>query len=213
MTRQENVLVAQRTLADNIYRSLRLDGLPVTYFQTDAILENLVTDAKPSTIQDVLSLKLGWRYVLETLDLNLDLKWIKTCCKYISSTPLHVSDSLIQTDTEMADSTLHQELESIKSIEHTADRAIALYCWIMRNQLYSDVNTRIANLVANFELIRNGAGILSVPEHHIAGFRIMLVNYYESNNLSDIAEFIHHKCLYETTTFQSKEDLEANQPR
>lgn len=224
MTRQENIFIAKRTLADNIYRAAKLEGLAVTFAQTINVIENIATDVRPSDINDIINLKNGWKYILDNLDLDLDLGLIKNCHAYIGrgmdislceigefrQSSVGVSGTTWRPRTPNTE-TLHQELLKINNIENVVDRGIVLYCWIMRNQMFRDGNKRVASLVANFELIKNGAGIISVPEQHIADFRMKLVEYYESNDIHIIKQFLEHKCLYEDMSFLTKEDIELDE--
>lgn len=223
MTREENIFVAKRMLVDTIYNSAKLEGLAVTYAQTLDIIENLPTDVKPSEVNDIVNLKNGWKFILENLDSDLDLALIKNCHSFIGrgleislneigefrTSGVAIGGTTWRPRTPNAER-LHTELMNIKQIENVQDRAIFLFCWIMRNQMFRDGNKRVASLVANFELVRHGAGIISVPERFITEFKLKLVNFYESADIEKIKSFIEYKCLFEDTEFLSKFDKEQH---
>ena len=48
-----------------------------------------------------------------------------------------------------------KELNDIMKIEDSLDRSITLFLWIQRSQMFLDGNKRVANLVANKEMIKN----------------------------------------------------------
>ena len=55
------------------------------------------------------------------------------------------------------------ELQELLKIENPLDRCLSIFCWIQRSQMFLDGNKRVANIVANKEMIRNGQGIISIP--------------------------------------------------
>ena len=69
-----------------------------------------------------------------------------------------------------------------------------LFCYIQRCQMFLDGNKRVANLVANKEMIKNGQGIIAVPVEEIGNYLTKLINYYETGDNEDLK-----KWLYETS--------------
>lgn len=67
--------------------------------------------------------------------------------------------------------------------------------WIMRNQIFKDGNKRVATMIANKVLIENGCGIVSVPVELDGTFKNMLVNYYETNNITDLKQWLYDNCI------------------
>ena len=61
--------------------------------------------------------------------------------------------------------------------------------------MFKDGNKRVANLVANKEMIRNGLGIISVPVEKIGEYFTKLINFYETDNYSDISKWIYDNCI------------------
>lgn len=80
-------------------------------------------------------------------------------------------------------------------IENPLDRCITIFLWIQRNQMFLDGNKRVANLVANKEMIKNGLGILSVPVEKIGEYLTFLIEFYETNNSSKIKKWIYDNCI------------------
>ena len=60
--------------------------------------------------------------------------------------------------------------------------------------MFLDGNKRVANLVANKEMIRNGQGIIAVSVDKIGEYFTKLISYYETGNNDDLK-----KWLYETS--------------
>ena len=60
--------------------------------------------------------------------------------------------------------------------------------------MFLDGNKRVANLVANKEMIKNGQGIIAVPVEEIGSYFTKLITYYETGNNDELKKF-----LYETS--------------
>ena len=50
-------------------------------------------------------------------------------------------------------------------------------------------------LYANHIMIKNGCGIISIPEDKIVEFQTMLVDFYETNNMSEIMQFVYDNAI------------------
>lgn len=61
--------------------------------------------------------------------------------------------------------------------------------------MFLDGNKRVANLVANKEMIKNGEGIISIPVDKIGEYFTKLINYYETNNNTELKEWIYNNCI------------------
>ncbi len=81
------------------------------------------------------------------------------------------------------------------NIDSVIDRCITLFLWIQRSQMFLDGNKRVANLVANKEMIKNGMGILAVPVKKIGEYFTLLINFYETNDYTEIKKWIYENCI------------------
>jgi len=61
--------------------------------------------------------------------------------------------------------------------------------------MFLDGNKRVANLVANKEMIKNDLGIISVPVEKIGEYFTLLIKYYETNDMADIKNWIYDNCI------------------
>lgn len=78
LTRPDNLFLAKKYLKDSVYRSAFLEGIAVTFPQTEAILENAtVQGVPPKDIAKVFGLRDGWEYILNNLDQPLNLKFLE----------------------------------------------------------------------------------------------------------------------------------------
>lgn len=65
----------------------------------------------------------------------------------------------------------------------------------MRKQLFWDGNKRTSTIVANKIMIQNGKGIIKVPDTKLMEFNKLLSEYYTTNNMEKIKQFIYENCI------------------
>ncbi len=65
----------------------------------------------------------------------------------------------------------------------------------MRSQLFWDGNKRTSTICANKIMIENGCGIIKVSDKHLEEFNLLLTDYYNTNNMSKIKQFIYDNCI------------------
>lgn len=207
MTKEENIFFAKRKLIDSIYASANLEGIGVTFADTIDFMNN-INNGK-LTVDNMLKmrgLRDGWELVMNSIDRDVDLDFIKEVhfevCKAQGIKPLGefrntgVGISGTQWRPKLpSECDYDSELKDIMHNEDDLERTVDLFCWIQRSQMFLDGNKRVANLVANKEMIRNGLGIISVPVDKISSYTIELVNYYESGDNSNLKEFIYDYCI------------------
>ena len=207
MTKEDNIFFAKRKLVDNIYKSANLEGIAVTFADTYSFMNNVNTGN--ISIDDMLKLKGlkdSWEYVLNTIDYELTLDYIKKIhfeiCKGSNVLPLgDFRDKGVGiTGTSWrpklpSECDYGAELKEIQAIPNDLDRAITLFCWIQRSQMFIDGNKRVANLIANKEMIKTGQGILAVPVEKIGIYFTELIHYYETNDIEPIKHWIYENCI------------------
>lgn len=77
MTLEQNIFLAKRNLVDNVYASARMEGLNVTFPQTQTILEGVnVPNLKIDEIQCILNLRDAWKFVISNIENEFDLTFI-----------------------------------------------------------------------------------------------------------------------------------------
>ncbi len=61
--------------------------------------------------------------------------------------------------------------------------------------MFLDGNKRVANIVANKELIRTSQGIISIPVEKIAKYLGYLINYYETNDNTKLKNWLYDNAI------------------
>ena len=89
LTRKQNVFVAKKNIVDYIWKSTNLEGIDVTYFETQAIYDGgVVNGLTVDNIIAIHNLKYAWQFILENEDIDYDFKTLThihrlTCDKLV----------------------------------------------------------------------------------------------------------------------------------
>lgn len=207
MTEEDNIFFAKRKLIDNLYKSANLEGIKIALEDVYCFVNNVNTGK--ISVDDMLKLKGlkdAWEYVLNTIDEELTIDYIKKIhfevCKGQNIEPLGEfrERGVGITGTSYrpklpSECNYDKELNDIMKIEDSLDRSITLFLWIQRSQMFLDGNKRVANLVANKEMIKNGLGILAVPVEKIGEYFTILIEFYETNDYTNIKKWIYDNCI------------------
>jgi len=229
MTREENIFTAKRNIVDYIWKSAKLEGLAVTYPDTEAIYNGMsVSGVKVSEIVAVNNLKYAWQFLIDNLDYPMDFPYI---CKlnqfvggdnliinagFLRRVPVTIGGTTWKPDMPV-ESQIKEELADICALESPTDRGITLMLYLMRKQMFLDGNKRTSMLAANQVMISSGCGIISIPIEQQRDFTKMLVEFYESNDMQPLKEFVYHLCIdgieFEHEPAQEQDDDEVELER
>ena len=207
MSKEDNIFFAKRKLVDNIYKSANLEGIAVTFADTYSFMNNVNTGN--ISVDDMLKLKGlkdSWEFILNTIDDELTIDYIKKIhfqiCKGQNELPLgEFRDKGVGiTGTSWrpklpSECDYEQELKELLLISNELERCISIFCWIQRSQMFLDGNKRVANLIANKEMIKYGQGIISVPVDKIGEYFTKLIHYYETNDMTDLKNWVYNNCI------------------
>lgn len=207
MTVKQNIFVAKRNIVDYIWKSAHLEGLAVTYPDTEAIFNGLsVAGVAVKDIVAVNNLKHAWQFVLDSLDYPVDYPFICQINRlvggdnlvyqagFIRNVPVSIGGTSWKPEMPI-ESRIKEDLLEIRSIPEPTDRALTMMLYIMRKQMFLDGNKRTAMLAGNAEMIASGCGIISVPIEKQRDFTALLINYYESGDMAEIKGFLYEDCI------------------
>jgi Fic family protein len=207
MTRKENIFIAKRNIIDYIWKSAKLEGLGVTYPDTEAIFNGMrAPNVKVDEIIAVNNLKHAWQFLMDNLDIPIDYPYICHVNKIIGGdnliinagwlrkVPVSIGGTSWKPDLPI-EAQIKEELVDILMIEEPTDRAITLMLYLMRKQTFLDGNKRTAMLAGNQIMIANGRGIISIPIEHQSEFTKQLIEYYESGNMDELKDFVFNTSI------------------
>ncbi len=206
MSVEDNVFYAKRNIIDSIWKEANIEGIDVTYPDTQEVFEGRVVSGL--TVDETVAinnLKNAWRFILDNIDAEVNLAFIRQvngiigAGLYPSPGDLRIGDVSIGGTSWKPDlpdfDNVTTEIAEIMSQPASTDRSIDMLSWICRSQLFYDGNKRTAQLVANAMLIQNGNGILAIPVEEKHRWAKLLIDYYETNDSRKLKDFLKSTSL------------------
>lgn len=207
LTADENLFVAKRNVVDYIWKIAKSEGFSVTYPETYTIYNGISVANK--TVDEILAvnnLKHAWQFVFNTVDYPTDFSYICKLNGYIADGKLYLNAGILRHIQISVSGTswkpdypdefqIKQSLKNIMGIDNPTERCITLMLYCMRAQMFSGGNISTSMLAANHEMIRNGCGIISVPIEHQAEFMKLLIEFYETNEMSTLKQFVYETSI------------------
>ena len=206
---QESKLLAKRLLVDSIWKSARLEGFSTTFPKTEEILDNIPVDTSRDEVLFIVNMKRAWNFLLDNLDLSNNIALLEELNRLVGDNLFYDAGSIRKMPVSIGGTdwvpeqpiraVIIEELEQILKIKDTEEMALHLFCYVARTQMFIDGNKRVAQLIANKVLIENNIGIFQIPIQAIERFKVLLVDFYETNNSSDIISFMKDYCIKHIT--------------
>ncbi|MCD8096157.1 MAG: Fic family protein [Ruminococcus sp.] len=207
LTAEDNIMYAKRNIVDSIYSEARLEGVGVTYPDTQEIYEGrAVAGLSIEETIKVNNLKHAWQFILENIDYPLNLRFVRQLNQEIGRGIVIDAENLRRTDVKIGGTLWKPDIPNEEEVVRffdginseaasATDVGIDVMLYIMRAQLFMDGNKRTAQLAANKIMISYGAGIISIPVDRQRDFLSLLINYYETADENDIKQFIYDFCI------------------
>ncbi len=210
LTREQNVFVTKRNIVDYIWKSANLEGIGVTYPETQAIYDGgIVNGLTVDKIIAINNLKYSWQFILENDEIDYDFKFLchlhkLTCDKLVleqnlgrlRATPVNIGGTSWKPQFPI-ESQIKEELEQLLSQEEKTKTEIAIEAmlWIMRRQMFIDGNKRVGMLFANKIMIDHGCGIITISQENQPTFFEKLIHFYESGDNADLKKWIYETSI------------------
>ena len=206
MTKEQNIFLAKRNLVDSIWKSANLEGIAVTYPETQAILDGgNANGLKMDEIVTINNLKHAWYFILENEDVSNNFNILREINKIVGANLIINCGDLRATPVTIGgtdwkppfpiESQIKEELEELLKIENETERAITIMLWGMRRQMFIDGNKRTSMLFANKIMIENGCGIITIPVKKQQDFFTKLLNFYETNEMEYLKKWVYDNCI------------------
>lgn len=208
ISKEQNIFLAKRNIVDTIWKSANLEGIPVTFPETQQIYDGgNVAHLRVDEIVTINNLKHAWEFLFSTLDSIVDFNYISSINSLVGSSLIESPGKIRIYEVKMAGTKwmpkipIKEDLENLiistAKIESETERILTFMCKLMKLQLFNDGNKRTSLLIANHELIRLGHGIISIAQEDKVEFGTKLIEYYEDEEkLQTLVKFLYDKCLY-----------------
>lgn len=204
---KENIFLAKKTIVNSIYSSARIEGCNITFPDTQTILNGVsVGNLKMQDVEVVLNLRDAWKFVLDNIEKPLDLDFICKINSFVSRNEsldwgvlrygnVGIAGTTYKPDTPIKNEVIVKINSIITSNKTSTEKAIELFLWSCRSQLFWDGNKRTSIISANKLLISEGKGILIVEDKNLKEFNKRLTEFYDTNDYSRIDRFLYNKCI------------------
>ena len=150
--------------------------------------------------------KHGWQFIFDFIDAPIDLSYVRQVHQLVSNNLVPDSGQLRYFDVYIGGTSWQPEIpdfdtakaaiEKIANMEPGRERALKMFGYLCRSQLFSDGNKRTAQLIANKMLIADGCGILAIPKEQINNFETLLLDFYETNKPDKFFSFLTKEAIY-----------------
>ena len=210
LTREQNVFIAKRNIVDYIWKSANLEGIGVTYPETQAIYDGgVVNGLTVDKIIAINNLKYAWQFILKQDNIEYDYRVLCHIHKLVAdklvldqelgrirTTPVNIEVTKWKPQFPI-EGQIKEELDTLLNQEGKTKTEIAIEIMlsVMRRKMFIDGNKRVAMLFANKIMIDNGCGIISIAQDNQEEFYEKLIKYYESGNMLDLKEWIYENCI------------------
>lgn len=204
-----NIDFAKRNMVDTIYKQALLEGVAVTFLDTETIIEGgKINNVSADDVQKINNLKHAWQLILDegviTLKSDYDLlclinRLVEEGFYYnagqLRSVPVSISGTKWKSELPI-ESQVKERLAEIMDVDTDVyTKAIQALLFVTKKQLFIDGNKRTSVIFANHILISHGAGLIAVPEEKGAEYKKLLIEYYETDQSEEIATFLRDECL------------------
>ena len=207
LTSEQSIFLAKKKWDENIYCSMRMENRAVTFPQTQTILNGVnVPNVKLDDIQAILNMRDAWRYLLSSIDVPLTLDYVCKLNEYIARNEALAWGTLRTGNVGISGTDykppvpkyerVSDELSSILSENVTAtEKALNVFTWGTRSQLFWDGNKRTSLTVANKILLQSGAGILTITDKHMEQFNSLLLDFYNVGHADSLKSFLYENAI------------------
>ncbi len=203
-----NILFARANMKTNIYDQAVLEGVATSFPQTEEIIENGIVSGMVATdIQKILNLKHAWEFILDkdVVASRSDYYMLCHIAKLVNEgffaeggrirgVPVTIGGSSYVPPLPAELDVKERIGEITKETDEPINIAIQLCLYCMKTQIFLDGNKRAAVIFANHYLISHGGGFLVIPELYVPEFKRLLVQYYEGEDVAEIAAFMKKNC-------------------
>ncbi|MBQ7037747.1 MAG: Fic family protein [Clostridia bacterium] len=207
LTAEQSLFLAKKRWDLNVYCGMRMENRAVTFPQTKTILDGVnVPNVRLDDIQAILNMRDAWRFLLGSVDDPLDLDYLCKLNGYIARNEA-LEWGKLRTGTVGISGTDYEppvpdrekvvgELATILSADTTAtEKALNVFTWGARSQLFWDGNKRTSLVAANKILVGAGAGMLTIKETNMQQFNDLLVDYYNTGEPDKVKAFLYEYAI------------------
>ncbi len=212
LSRKESVYLLKKNIVELVYNAGKFEGLNTTLLQTEEIIKyNRANNVAVDDVLTVVNLKRGFEMLLNDVQEPL-LETNKRINRIVAAEdalfPGEIRTGGVEVSTIQGryvppmlteDEVQNKYDEIMNRYISETEKALRLFLFISKNQIFWDGNKRTALLTANKIMFRHGLGLLSIPEKYFTLFNELLSTFYNSNkkeNFDEILDFLYSRCVF-----------------
>lgn len=207
LTPEQSLFLAKKKWDENVYCGMKMENRAVTFPQTKTILEGVnVPGVQISDIQAILNMRDAWRFLIDTISDPVTLEYLCKLNGFIARNEALAwgtlrTGAVAISGTEYEppvpqEETTRKELDDILNADTTAtEKALTLFCWGTRKQLFWDGNKRTSLTLANKILLQAGAGMLTISARNMEKFNEALLSYYDTADAEPLKAFLYKHAI------------------
>ncbi|MFB8608378.1 Fic family protein [Enterococcus casseliflavus] len=215
LSRKESGYLLKKNIVELVYNAGKFEGLNTTLLQTEEIIKyNRANDVAVDDVLTVVNLKRGFELLLNDVQEPL-LETSKRINRIVAAEdalfPGEIRTGGVEVSTIQGryvppmlteDEVKNPYSEIMNQDISESEKALRLFLFISKNQIFWDGNKRTALLTANKIMFSRGLGLLSIPETVFTKFNELLSMYCNSNQSGDelrILTFMYEECIFGIT--------------
>lgn len=202
---EDCIFMAKRMLTDSIWKSANIEGLGTTFPNTECILHGVPVNTTWEESTFIINMNRGWRFLFDNIGTINDLLLLRNlhevCCKMLVKNAGSLRTGTVRIGgcsyipSIPSIDTVYNDLKEIDGVTSPISKALVMFCYLTRSQLFWDGNKRVAQLMTNKILIENGIGILNFKIELIPTLLSYLIEYYDSNDSYKLCKFLYDNCI------------------
>ncbi|MGF2127695.1 Fic family protein [Enterococcus casseliflavus] len=208
LSRKESVYLLKKNIVELVYNAGKFEGLNTTLLQTEEIIKyNRANNVAVDDVLTVVNLKRGFEMLLNDVQEPL-IETSKRINRVVAAEdalfPGEIRTGGVEVSTIQGryvppmlteDEVKKQYSEILNQDISETEKALRLFLFISKNQIFWDGNKRTALLTTNKVMFSKGLGLLSIPEAEFEMFNELLSNYYNSKSSDDKLRLINYMYL------------------
>lgn len=212
LSRKESVYLLKKNIVELVYNAGKFEGLNTTLLQTEEIIKyNRANNVTVDDVLTVVNLKRGFELLLNDVQEPL-IETSKRINRIVAAEdalfPGEIRSGGVEVSTIqgryvppiLTEDEVKNQYHKIMSQEISeTEKALHLFLFISKNQIFWDGNKRTALLTANKIMFSKGLGLLSIPENMFMKFNELLSKYCNNNlfvDESNIISFLYEQCIF-----------------
>ena len=212
LSRKESVYLLKKNIVELVYNAGKFEGLNTTLLQTEEIIKyNRANNVTVDDVLTVVNLKRGFEMLLNDVQEPL-VETSKRINRIVAAEdalfPGEIRTGGVEVSTiqgrygppMLTEGEVKKQYdEIINQNTSETEKALRLFLFISKKQIFWDGNKRTALITANSVMFNQGAGLISIPEKIFSKFNELLSDFYNSNNhmyYEKIKKYMYLNCIF-----------------